>query len=171
MKTTTRLKATEDDIFMITKTKQSYVASRGEPIVGGTYGSVGCKVELESNEFLEHADSNRGATLQKPWRHPRLHMHHANQATTIHRRPSTTKQSSHPSTFVKPPDFGGHSNVATDRIADAMRYAPAVDYWLRPVLDDGGCQDWTVPSCKWCQAYVPIKSTPSLGGGGSEPSI
>jgi len=92
-------------------------------------------------------------------------MHHANQATTIHRRPSTTKQSSHPSTFVKPPDFGGHSNVATDRIADAMRYAPAVDYWLRPVLDDGGCQDWTVPSCKWCQAYVPIKSTPSLGGG------
>jgi len=50
-------------------------------------------------------------------------MHHANRPTTIHRRPSTTKQSSHHTTFVKPPDLGGHSNVATDRIAssDALR--------------------------------------------------
>jgi len=43
----------------------------------------------------------------------------------------------------------------------ALTDVPAASYWLRRVLDDGGCRDWTSPSCKRCNAVectFPFKS-------------
>jgi len=49
----------------------------------------------------------------------------------------------------------GGMSIPLQRVTPLRRHAlanaPAASYWLCRVLDDGGCQHWTSPSCKGCR--------------------